>query len=112
LGFSWVFSPSRPKTPRGLACEAFLGLCHSLSLGWLAFADFFCWDCSSIHILKSLSERQYFSNSLYRRWIVLGLSRMRCERNWPALRPTIAALMATTSKTFGAWALRCTNLLK
>jgi hypothetical protein len=59
-----------------------------------------------MHIMKSLSERQYFSNSSYRRWIVLGLSRMRCERNWPALKPTIAALIATASSTFGAWALR------
>jgi hypothetical protein len=36
----------------------------------------------------------------------LGLSRMRCERSWPALKPTIAALIATASSTFGAWALR------
>jgi hypothetical protein len=41
LGFSWVFSLSRPKTFRGLACKAFLGLDHSLSLDWLAFADVF-----------------------------------------------------------------------
>jgi hypothetical protein len=53
-----------------------------------------------------LYEQQYFSNFSYKRWIVLGLSRMRCERNWQALKPTIAALMATLSNTFAAWALR------
>jgi hypothetical protein len=35
--------------------------------GLVGFRRLFLLACSSIHILKSLSERQYFSNSSYRR---------------------------------------------
>ena len=68
------------------------------------------WFCSSSLLRRSLSDLQYFSNSVYSSCIVLGFSRARWAAKAPMRRPLIAASIATSSGTFGAFALSCTNL--
>lgn len=81
--------------------------------GYLLHCDCECylnWFCSSILLRRSLSNVQYFSNSLQRFLIDKGFSLARCPTKGPMRRPFMTALVATFSSTLGALVLECTNL--